>query len=68
MSEIKKTLSYDEDVKAEFGHNEMAERGHGIDTPLELQNLSEDEIAAIKKSATRKIDLLIMPVMVLLYM
>jgi hypothetical protein len=54
MTDLQKTASYDEDLKAEYAHNEVA-AGHGIATPALLEGLSEEERAAVAKSTTRKV-------------
>lgn len=38
-----------------------------IQLPESLQGLSEEEIAKIDKEATRKLDILLMPILVILY-
>lgn len=54
MADLSKTASYDEDLKAEYAHNEVA-AGQGIATPALLENLSVEERAAVAKSTTRKV-------------
>lgn len=38
-----------------------------IEIPESLRGLSEEEIAAIDKAATKKLDILLMPILVILY-
>ncbi|CED83319.1 Permease of the major facilitator superfamily [Phaffia rhodozyma] len=63
--------SFDEDMKAEAVHTENwkdeAFDPHKIQKPASIENLSEEELIALQKKATRKLDLSVMPVMLLLY-
>lgn len=64
-----------EDDKVSVTHDDVVQdyKADGIDrhlatqVPEILQGLSEDEIAAIDKSTTRKLDILLMPTLVALY-
>lgn len=53
MADLHKTTSFDEDLKADYAHHEVAPQG--IPTPAILENLSEEERAVIAKSTTRKV-------------
>ncbi|KAL7410787.1 major facilitator superfamily domain-containing protein [Mrakia frigida] len=69
MADFKKTDSYDQDIKNEnyLPEADDYDQGLGVVLPQSLVNLSEEELAAINKRVTRKIDWLIMPAMVILY-
>ncbi|ORY89841.1 nicotinamide mononucleotide permease [Leucosporidium creatinivorum] len=59
MSDIKATTSYEE--------KGYAAESHEIPLPAILASKTEEELKAIKKSATWKMDLFIMPAMILMY-
>ena len=47
--------------------DDAIDRHLDIEVPESLRGLSEEEIAAIDKSATKKLDILLMPILVVLY-
>jgi hypothetical protein len=66
-------VSLDKDTNEHFdSYNEKAE-GEDVDRHLQvqlpesLQGLSAEEMAKIDKEATRKLDILLMPILVILY-
>lgn len=66
---LEKKLSNDQ-VESSYPEKTLhddVDRHLQIEVPASLQGLSDDEIAKIDKEATRKLDILLMPILVILY-
>jgi hypothetical protein len=61
MSDIKKVDSYDQDIKNEnYNPEQHNASSKAVVFPASLENLSQEELAAVNKRVTRKIDIYIM--------
>lgn len=47
--------------------DDVVDRHLDIEVPESLRGMSEEEITAIDKAATKKLDILLMPILVVLY-
>lgn len=62
MSDIKDTMQHVEEFEnAKLAHNEAT------DLPVSLAGLSDDEIKKLGVKATRRLDLTVMPALVIMY-